>query len=524
MLSPAIMSTDVCCSESPPLLRMTGVVKAFDGQRVLHDVDFDLRRGEVHILAGENGAGKSTLIKILGGVHRPDRGEIIIRGRALRFRSPREAAAHGVAIIHQELSLVPSLSVADNLLLGRELSTWGWMRFKRQRAECTAILERLGLRIDPRRPAGAFPLSLQQMIEIAKGLARQVDIVVMDEPTSALNEPEVQRLFECIAELKSQGCGVIYITHKLEEVYRIADRITVLRDGYRVAGGPAADMPAHMLIRHMVGRELRRQGEVSTSPPPTDTPVMLELKQVTVRAAEGSRRPRVDRLSLSVRAGEILGLAGLHGSGNSDLLMGLFGAYGRHTLGTILLDGRLYRPTSPRRAIERGLALVTNDRQRTGLVLSMSVAANATLASLPRVSPWGWMRTTREFRLADDSTRSLHLRAASLRQRVATLSGGNQQKVVLAKWMNTQPRVILLDEPTRGVDIGAKQEIYQLMHALRDAGHALILITSEMPELLMMSDRILVMHRGRAKALLSRDQATQERILHAAMGGTDFGV
>jgi ABC-type sugar transport system ATPase subunit len=252
--------------------------------------------------------------------------------------------------------------------------------------------------------------------------------------------------------------------------------------------------------------------------------VILKLKDVVVRAAERGRRPRVDRLSLSVHAGEIVGLAGLHGSGNSDLLMGLFGAYGRRTKGTILLDGRPYRPTTPRRAIDRGLALVTNDRQGTGLVLSMGVAANATLASLPRVSPWGLMLAPRELRLADETTRSLRLRAASLRQSVSTLSGGNQQKVVLAKWINTQPRVILLDEPTRGVDIGAKQEIYQLMHAWRDAGHALILITSEMPELLMMSDRILVMHRGRAIALLSRDQATQERILHAAMGGADHAA
>ena len=518
------MPTDTCHPEPPPLLRMTGVSKSFESQRVLHAVDFDLRRGEVHILAGENGAGKSTLIKILGGVHRPECGEISIGGKALRFRSPRDATAHGVAIIHQELSLVPSLSVADNVFLGREQSAWGWMQYYRQHAHCTAMLERLGLRIDSQRAAGTLPISLQQMIEIAKALARRADIVVMDEPTSALNEPEVQRLFECISELKSQGCGVVYITHKLEEVYQIADRITVLRDGHRVASGPAADLPADALIRHMVGRELLRQEGVSTSPVPADAPAMLDLKDVTVRAAKRGRRPRVDRLRLSVRAGEIVGLAGLQGSGNSDLLLGLFGAYGRRTTGTILVNGKPYRPTSPRRAIERGLALVTNDRQRTGLVLSMSVMANVTLASLPRVSRWGWVRAPREFRLADETTRALHLRAASLGQSVATLSGGNQQKVVLAKWVNTQPRVILLDEPTHGVDIGAKQEIYQLMCAWRDAGHALVLITSEMPELLLMSDRILVMHRGRAKALLSRNEATPERILHAAMGGTDFGV
>lgn len=517
------MATDAQSNDSPPLLQMSRVVKSFDGQRVLHDVDFDLQRGEAHVLAGENGSGKSTLIKIIGGVHRPDRCEIRIRGRTLRFRSPRDAAAHGVAIIHQELSLVPALSVEDNISLGREQSTWGWLSRTHQRATCAALFERLGLRVDLRRTVGELPISLQQMIEIAKALARQADIVVMDEPTSALNEPEVQRLFDCIAELKSQGCGVVYITHKLDEVYQIADRITVLRDGFRVASGSAKDFPADSLIRHMVGRELKQAVVTTQSSTQANARVMLDLKGVSVRAADRRRRPLVERLSLSVRAGEIVGLAGLHGSGNSDLLLGLFGAYGRRTDGTVLLAGRPYSPSSPRRAIERGLALVTNDRQRTGLILSMNVAENATLAALQRVSPGGWMSIKREYRLANETAKSLQLRAASLRQNVATLSGGNQQKVVLAKWINTQPRVILLDEPTRGVDVGAKQEIYQVMHEWRNAGHALILISSEMPELLMMSDRILVMHRGRAVKMLDRADATQERILHAAMGGTAVG-
>jgi len=496
--------------KAPPLLEMTAIVKSFDGQRVLHGVDFDLCEGEVHILAGENGAGKSTLIKILGGIHRPDSGEIRIRGQQMEFRSPREAAGHGVAIIHQELSLVASISVADNVYLGRELSVYGWMRHGAQSAKCTGVLGRLGLQLDPRRMVGSFPISIQQMIEIAKALAHQAHILVMDEPTSALNELEVERLFACIAELKSHGCGIIYITHKLEEVYRIGDRITVLRDGVMVATAAATAMPAGSLIRYMVGRELADHGGKRWRRPSVRGPLLLSLDNVRVNASDRRRRPLVDGVSLNVHGGEIVGLAGLQGSGNSDLLWGLFGAYGRRTTGTISVCGRPYQPASPRKAIRHGIAMVTNDRQRTGLVLNLSVAANTTLAALPQVSPGGWLLAGREMQLAAESTRALDLRAASLRQSVATLSGGNQQKVVLAKWINTRPRVLLLDEPTRGVDIGAKQQIYELMGKWREAGHALILITSEMPELLMMSDCVLVMHRGRPTALFDRGEVTQE--------------
>jgi len=505
---------------SPPgLLHMTRMAKSFDGQRVLHDVDFDLRAGEVHVLAGENGAGKSTLIKILGGVHRPDHGEIRIHGPPVRFRSPREATAGGVAIIYQELSLAGAMSVSDNIFLGRERSAGGWMRFDEQRSETTRVLGRLGLRLDARTLVDSLPISIQQMIEIGKALSRNADIIVMDEPTSALNEPEVERLFGTIAELKSRGCGIIYITHKLEEVYRIADRITVLRDGRWVATAPARDMPASRLIRHMVGRDLPEQPSSGGAAAPVKSDVRLALEDVTVRSAEKDKKPPVAGMSFDVQAGEILGLAGLQGSGNSDLLLGLFGAHGRRVTGTMRIDGLPYRPTSPRGAIRRGIALVTNDRKRTGLVLGMGVTANTSLASLPRVSPFGWLLRSTETRLARRTLETLHLRAASLSQDVATLSGGNQQKVVLAKWLSTRPRVLLLDEPTRGVDVGAKQEIYQLMEEWRSAGHAMVLITSEMPELLRLSDRIIVMHRGLTAAVFKRGEATQERILHAAMGG-----
>jgi ABC-type sugar transport system ATPase subunit len=312
----------------------------------------------------------------------------------------------------------------------------------------------------------------------------------------------------------------VYITHKLEEVYQIADRITVLRDGKWIATATASEMPAPALIRHMVGREID-PGTVRSRPKaPADAASLLVTNGLTVRSADRARPPLVHNVSLNVRCGEIVGLGGLQGSGNSDLLWGLFGAFGRGRVeGAVRIGDRPYHPASPARAIRAGLALVTNDRKESGLVLGLSVTANATLAAMGRASPAGWRLPARERAMARETTDALHLRGASLDQPVATLSGGNQQKVVLAKWMNARPRVLLLDEPTRGVDVGAKQEIYQIMNEWRAAGHAILLITSEMPELLMMSDRIVVMHRGRVTAEYSQNQATQERILHAAMGG-----
>ncbi len=500
-----------------PLLRMSHICKSFGAHQVLRDVQLDLRAGEVHVLAGENGAGKSTLIKILGGVHTAYDGRIETHGRLRRFRSPRHAAAHGVAIIHQELSLVPALSVADNIFLGHERSSGGWLRRQGQRQHATGILRRLGLALDVRQPVESFPVATQQLIEIAKALVLDAELIVMDEPTSALREPEVERLFAVIDELKRRGCGVIYITHKLEEVYRIADRITVLRDGHWITTAPVAELPAPELIRRMVGRELperppARSGSLGTA--------RLVVRDLTVRAAAGRARPLVDRFSFEVRAGEIVGLAGLAGSGNSDVLWAIAGAHSGRVSGQLEVEGQPYRPRSLRRAIRRGLALLTNDRQRFGLIPQMNVQSNISLAGLARVSPGGWLSARRERRVAEETLRAFDLRVASLQQPVWTLSGGNQQKVVLGKWLNTRPRVLLLDEPTRGVDVGAKQEIYELMNQWSAAGHAIVLITSELPESLLMSDRIIVMHRGRRVAEFDRTEATQEKILHAAMGGT----
>ena len=499
------------------LLQMQGIGKTFGATPVLHNVQFDLRGGEVHILAGENGAGKSTLIKILAGVHTEYQGSILLNGKEVRFRSPQDANAHGISVIYQELSLIPPMTVADNIFLGREISgPAGWLRFNEQRRACARLLQQIGLNLDPGRAVEEYPISVQQMIEIAKALAFQASILIMDEPTSALTKPEVERLFKTISELKARGCGIIYITHKMEEIYRIADRITVLRDGRHIGTAIAHDLPRPELIRWMVGREVDEQFPRHT---PRHGAVRLRVKELSVPDPAGLPNPVVDRVSFEVKGGEVLGMGGLQGSGASELLAALFGVHGRAVSGHVELDGAPYAPRSPRRAIARGIALLTNDRKANGLVLGMSIAHNVTLASLPRYSPGLLMRFKKESDAALAHQNTFRIRASSIEQEVETLSGGNQQKVVLAKWLETRPGVLLLDEPTRGVDVGAKHEIYQLINEWTAQGIAVILITSEMPELLALSDRILVMHRGRITAELDRREATQEAVLAAAMGG-----
>lgn len=498
-----------------PILKMDGITKSFGKTEVLSEVQFELLPGEVHVLAGENGAGKSTLIKILCGVHTEYKGTIELAGKPVRFSSPQDAASHGITAIYQELSLVPSMQVSDNIFLGRETTTrFGSIDRITQKTKAQDILNRLGLVLDIRKPVEEYPISMQQMIEIAKALSIEAKIIVMDEPTSALTEPEVERLFATIETLKQHGCSIIYITHKMEEIYRIADRITVLRDGHYIGTAPISELPRQELIKWMVGREISDQFPRRTA---TRNQERFRIEHFSIPDIRG-RRPIIDDISFTVNQGEILGIAGLQGSGASELLNGIFGSFGTVPSGSMFLDGMPIDLRSPRHSINQGIALLTNDRKTTGLVLDMNIAENVTMASIPRYSPGYWFRKRWERDTGDKYRADLDIKSPNSATAVTELSGGNQQKVALLKWIETNPKVLLLDEPTRGIDVGAKYEIYKLMNQWTESGYAIILITSEMPELIALSDRILVLHRGRVTAQYNRGEVTQEKILHAAMG------
>lgn len=501
------------------LLEMRDISKVFGTARVLDGVQFDLKPGEVHVLAGENGAGKSTLMKILCGVHKPTTGTMHVQGRPVQFHTTAEAAHAGITVIYQELSLVGPLSIAENLFLGREHTTAGWVRHGSQRDAARKALARLGLQLDVNCPVEQFSIPVRQMIEIAKALAFDARIIIMDEPTSALPEPDVERLFALIRDLRSRGCGIVYISHKMQEIYQLADRITVLRDGKYVTTAAASEMGADELVRQMVGRDLAQQfGSPGRTPPETGTAPFLRVKNLSLPDPGRPGRFLLQDVSFEVNRGEIVGISGLQGSGNSELLNSLFGTYGRNATGTVELEGKPYTITSPANGLRAGLALLTNDRKETGSVLTLPIRSNLTLPSLHKFARFGWLRRRHEKEIAREYVRSMRVRCAGIEQEIGELSGGNQQKVLLAKWLETRPRLLLLDEPTRGVDIGAKHDIYELIRDLRDQGTTILMVTTELPELLALSDRILVMHRGHITAEYNATEATQEKILHAAMG------
>jgi ribose transport system ATP-binding protein len=494
-----------------PVLMMRDITKRFPGVLALSAVNFIVHPGEVHVLVGENGAGKSTLMKILGGVYTEYEGQLELDDNLTRLRSPRDAQKHGIAMIHQDLQQVPELSVYENLFLGREYHGFlGKLDRQRMRTDARKWLGNLGLDIDCDRPVKSLRVAERQLLEIAKALSLQAHVLIMDEPTSALSLEEVTRLFTVIRKLRSEGVAIIYISHRLDEIFTIADRITVLRDGRIVDSLPAAEMNRSMVIRLMVGREL-------TDLFPTEArEIGDELLQVAHLSVTRGRRPLHD-ISFTVRAGEIIGLAGLLGAGRTELLETLYGVPNPGAVsGSISVRGRPVALTSPRSAIASGVSFVTEDRKGQSLVLVRSVRENASLVGLRRFLRGPILSLKREENVVQGLVRDLRIKTPGIDVQVAQLSGGNQQKVVLAKYLLVQPKIILLDEPTQGIDIGAKAEIYSLINNLAKQGAAVVLASSEMLELLALCDRILVLCQGRVAGELTRGEATQEKILELA--------
>lgn len=498
-----------------PILEARGIVKRFPGVVALSGVSFAVRAGEIHALCGENGAGKSTLIKVLSGVHPAGsyEGELLVDGRRASFAGVRDAEKAGVAAICQELALAPEMSVAENLFLGDEPRRGPLIDYARMRAEAAALLERFFLAIDPDAPVRELGAGVKQLIEILKALRKESRVLILDEPTAALTAAEASRLDAILRDLRAKGLGLVYISHRLDEVFGLADRITVLRDGASVSTLTAVEATQELLIRHMVGREIaelfpRRGG--------TPGRARLEIKGLSVAPAPGEGAFLRD-ISFVVKAGEVVGLGGLMGAGRTELLMHLFGAWGRRVSGEVRLDDAPLAPGAPPARLAKGLALVSEDRRRYGLFLDQGVGFNLSLSSLSRLRRRGLVDRAAEARENGAQFGALRVKAPGLASRVGGLSGGNQQKVVLGRVLMTGPGVVLLDEPTRGVDVGAKVEIYEIINRLTAEGKAVLLVSSELPELIGMSDRILMMREGRLTGEFARG-ASQEELMTAAMG------
>ena len=496
-------------------IQIIEISKAYGGVQALAGVSMDIAAGEVHALCGENGAGKSTLIKILSGSVMPDRGRVLINGTAMRLGDVRAAEAAGLAVIHQESVAFPHLSAIDNIFVGREpRRLGGWMLDRAaMKRQTRTLLERLGEAdaIDPARPVGTLSVAQRQMVGMARALSQDCRLLIMDEPTASLSARETQVLFNLIRQFKQAGVSVLYVSHRLDEIFELSDRVTVLRDGKHVATDATAAMTKEKLIQLMVGRELLRVDDAVRATSTTET-VLLEVRNLT-------RAPAFRDVSFSVRAGEIVGMAGLVGAGRSEVARVIFGA-DRADRGDVLVDGLPLRGNSVREAMSRGIAMVPEDRQHLGLVLPLPVGTNLSLAILRSLTKLGLTSSSRERAIVEQLMKDLGVKAAGAHVPAQTLSGGNQQKLVIGKWLATRPRVLILDEPTRGVDVGAKVEVHRLVRKLADDGLATLLISSDLPEVLAMSDRILVMRQGAIAGELSRDQATQEKVLSLAIPAT----
>jgi ribose transport system ATP-binding protein len=486
-----------------PWLKVERVSKHFPGAQALSQVDLDVQSGEVHALVGENGAGKTTLMNILGGIFPSDEGRVVLAGREVRILDPSHSQRLGISTIHQELALMPNLTVMENLYMGdMPTGLLGWVRYRELARRSRAVLDQLGVRLDPRKIVGELSTGMQQLVEIAKALTVNCRLLIMDEPNSSLTQAESEVLFGIIERLKRGGVAILYVSHRIEEVLRISDRISVLRDGRLIGTLDRAEATAERVVQMMVGRAL----------PPREALRLLQGSDVVLEV-EGLRgRARIRDVSFALHRGEILGLAGLVGAGRTEVAQAIFGIDRLHA-GQILVEGKRVRLKGPTDAIALGMGMVPEDRKDMGLFLDMALKMNITVAGLGRWSRAGFVNARQEQAVAAEGVRSLSIHAASIDQPVKSLSGGNQQKAVLARWLALRPRILILDEPTHGIDVGSKAEIYQIMGRLAESGVAILLISSELPEILRVSDRIIVMHEGMIRATLNRDEATQERIM-----------
>jgi ABC-type sugar transport system ATPase subunit len=492
---------------SDALLEIAGLAKAFPGVQALENVSLSVRRGEIHALVGENGAGKSTLMKILAGIHSKDAGRILLDGQPVAPATPAEALRLGLSSVHQEISLAPNLTVAENVFVGHEPTRVGFVDWTRLGRETNKLLASLGVRLDPRARVGSLNLAMRQVVEIARGLSHEPKVLMLDEPTSSLEEHEVAHLLQTLRRLAASGMAILYVTHKLKELFEIANTVTVLRDGKWVATKPIAQTSPDEVVRLMVGREL------TGLYPPKATAAGSELLRVRGLTLRG----RFSDISFALRRGEILGLAGLVGAGRSEVAQALFGRFPAES-GSIELEGRPVTVRSPAEAVRHGIAYLPEDRKGSGLFPAMSVKDNLFAAGLERYAHWGLVSARSLNESATAWMRRLEIRTPSVQQRIGLLSGGNQQKALLARWLDLKPRLLIADEPTRGIDIGAKAEIHRLLRRLCEEGIGVIVISSELPEVLGLCDRIVVLHEGRVAGELKAEKATEEAVMRLATG------
>ena len=498
------------------VLEAHGISKSFPGVKALDGVDLTLHAGRLTALLGENGAGKSTLVNILAGIQPPDKGELMVDGHPVSFTNPRHALDHGIGMIHQELSLVPDLTVAENIFLGREPCRFGKLiDYREMNHRATEWLQLLELDVSPKTPVGRLRVGQQQLVEIARALAGEVRILIMDEPTSAITEHETEVLFQRIADLKRQAVAIVYITHRLEELEHIADEVAVMRDGCMIGREVLNKLTHNDIVRMMAGRDVKTPVRSSS----IVNHEALRVEDITLKHPSRPGDFLVDQVSFHVRQGEVLGIFGLMGAGRTELLECLFGLHRKQSTGKVFINGREVRLDAPSVAIENGLALVPEDRKHDGLVLSMTVGENASLASLSRSERFGLLNSRAERKHVQPFLDQFRVKTPSLRELIRNLSGGNQQKVILAKWLATKPTVLMLDEPTRGIDVHAKNEIYELISELTGDGLAIVVVSSELPEVMTVSDRILVLCEGRATEEFDREHATDEAIMRAALPG-----